>query len=261
MKSIKYISLWLGMCLGFCVQAMAQQPHTKFSISGIVKDSSNNAYIPYAHLTFISGSDTVKLSASTIGTFNLLRHMKEPILVKATAIGYKPYQKIHKPSLSEFKLAIRMQQDTVQLAEVIVIGKVIAVVMRGDTVQYNAGAFKTLEGDNLEKMILKMPGISYKMGKLTFNNEPITRILVDGTNIFGNTANTLENLKSSNVKRIDVYDKEKESDKALGMKYPRKEKEMNITTKNKAKLYQKMDFLWGLGREFPRPQLSEFPKK
>jgi hypothetical protein len=61
------------------------------------------------------------------------------------------------------------------------------VTLIGDTVQYNAGSFKTKPNAVVEDLLKRMPGIQVdKDGKVKAQGQEVKRVLVDGKEFFGN---------------------------------------------------------------------------
>ena len=86
-----------------------------------------------------------------------------------------------------------------------------------DTLVYNAEAFKVQEGEMVEELVKKLPGVEIDdNGKYTMNGRPITQILVDGKEFFGqNMQATLENLPADMVDQIKAYDRQSDMARIL----------------------------------------------
>ena len=72
------------------------------------------------------------------------------------------------------------------LDEVIITGKRLMMVVKGDTLQYNVDEVKTLEGAKMGEILEKLPGVSMD-GGLKVNGMPIHRIYVNGDTLFKGT--------------------------------------------------------------------------
>ena len=83
------------------------------------------------------------------------------------------------------------------------------MVLRGDTIVYNADAFNLADGSMLEALIRRLPGTKLnKDGQIFVNGKYVESLLVNGKNFFGgNPKIALENLPAYTVKNIKVYDK------------------------------------------------------
>lgn len=95
------------------------------------------------------------------------------------------------------------------LDEVTVVATRIKMVMKGDTIVYDASAFDLAEGSMLDALVAQLPGAELKNGQITVNGKRISSLLVNGEDFFsGNPKVALENLPSYTVGHIKVYDRE-----------------------------------------------------
>src|SRR5690606_28900530 len=95
------------------------------------------------------------------------------------------------------QIRIQLVPKTEELAEIVVVGEALAVVRRGDTIQYNAEAFKTFVNDPMERLFQVLPGMRLEDGVLTYLGQPIKRITIDGERLFGNDVSlALENIRA-----------------------------------------------------------------
>lgn len=97
---------------------------------------------------------------------------------------------------------------TKQLKEAVVRATHIKMVMRGDTVVYDAAAFDLAEGSMLDALVAQLPGAELKDGQIKVNGKFIESLMVNGEDFFaGNPKVALENLPAYTVKNIKVYDR------------------------------------------------------
>lgn len=108
-----------------------------------------------------------------------------------------------------------------KLDEVTVVGTHIKMVMRGDTVVYDAAAFELAEGSMLDALVAQLPGCVLKDGQITVNGKFVSSLLVNGKDFFsGNPKIALENLPAYTINNIKVYDKEADDAYLRGGKRP-----------------------------------------
>ena len=134
-------------------------------------------------------------------------------LLRVSMLGYKTqYKKI------DVKMAERaneqqiddivLEENARQLSEVVVKATKIKMVMKGDTVVYDASAFNLSEGSMLDALVKQMPGTTLENGVIKVNGRAVSSLLVDGRDFFsGNASKALENLPAYTVDKIKVYDK------------------------------------------------------
>ena len=97
---------------------------------------------------------------------------------------------------------------TRQLNEAVVHATHIKMVMRGDTVVYDAAAFDLAEGSMLDALVAQLPGAELKDGQIKVNGKFIESLMVNGEDFFsGNPRVALENLPAYTVKNIKVYNR------------------------------------------------------
>lgn len=96
------------------------------------------------------------------------------------------------------------------LDEVTVEATKIKMVMKGDTIMYDASAFNLSEGSMLEALVRQLPNAKLDAdGVITVNGRKINELLINGKDFFkGDPEVALKNLPSYTVKNIKVYDKE-----------------------------------------------------
>lgn len=96
-----------------------------------------------------------------------------------------------------------------ELKEVTVVASKVKMVMKGDTIVYNANAFNLAEGNMLDALIARLPGAKLeKDGRIYVNGRFIQSLLVNGQEFFsGNPKLALENLPAYTVNNIKVYNK------------------------------------------------------
>ena len=96
----------------------------------------------------------------------------------------------------------------IELGEATVRATHIKMVMRGDTVVYDAAAFDLAEGSMLDALVEQLPGAELKDGQIRVNGKFIESLLLNGEDFFtGNPQVALENLPAYTVKQIKVYDR------------------------------------------------------
>ena len=106
----------------------------------------------------------------------------------------------------------------IQLGEATVKATKLMMVMKGDTLVYNADAFQLAEGSMLDKLISMLPGVELKKdGVITVNGRRVDRLLVNGEDFFTDSPKVaIENLPAYTVDEVKVYERMNDRDRALG---------------------------------------------
>lgn len=96
------------------------------------------------------------------------------------------------------------------LEEVVLANEAPPVTLINDTIQYNAGSFKTQPNASVEQLLKKLPGVKVeKDGTIKAQGETVSRVLVDGKEFFGNDPKiATKNLPADAVDKVQVYDKQ-----------------------------------------------------
>ncbi len=109
------------------------------------------------------------------------------------------------------------KEKEVKLKEVTVRATRIKMVMRGDTIVYDADAFNLAEGSMLDALVEQLPGAELKDGQIRVNGKLIESLMLNGEDFFaGNPKIALQNLPAYTVKHIKVYDRAANDDYLKG---------------------------------------------
>ncbi len=129
---------------------------------------------------------------------------------------------------------VRLRAATNRIEEIVVTAKAPMAQVKGDTVQYNADAFKTRPDADVEELVVKMPGVIIQQGRIEAQGEPVRRIYVDGKLFFGSDPMAaLKSLPADAVESIQLFDAPSEESRLTGFDDGSTEKAINIVTKAK----------------------------
>ena len=112
-------------------------------------------------------------------------------------------------SVGEILLKKMGKRRDVELGAAEVHASKIRMVVKGDTLIYNADAFQLAEGSMLDGLIKLLPGFQLRDGQITVNGQYVSSLLVNGEDFFrGDPRVALENLPAYMVNKVKVYRKE-----------------------------------------------------
>ena len=133
--------------------------------------------------------------------------------------------------------SIIMNDKTKVLSEVVVQNEAPPVTLINDTIQYNAGSFKTQPNANVEQLLKKLPGVKVeKDGTIKAQGEKVQKVLVDGKEFFGNDPKmATKNLPADAVDKVQVYDKQSDQAQLTGFEDGNYEKTINLKLKKDKK--------------------------
>jgi len=136
--------------------------------------------------------------------------------IKAELLGYKPYSTVVKVAGKLVDLGkVNLETDTQVLdaASVSAVGN--PVIVKKDTIEYNATMFRTTDNDMLIDLLKKLPGIEVSSdGSVTANGKTIDKITIDGKTFFLDDPQlATQNLPAKMIEKVKVV--EKKSDQAI----------------------------------------------
>ena len=100
----------------------------------------------------------------------------------------------------------------------VLVTNVEPIVVKQDTIEYNAESYKVKPNANLETLLKELPGFEMdESGKITVNGKDINEILIDGEPFFGTDGKVaLENLPADIIHKIQVSDYKTKNEKFSG---------------------------------------------
>lgn len=130
-----------------------------------------------------------------------------------------------------------INDKTKVLEEVVLANEAPPVTLINDTIQYNAGSFKTAPNASVEQLLKKLPGVKVeKDGTIKAQGEKVTKVLVDGKEFFGNDPKVAtKNLPADAVDKVQVYDKQSDQAQLTGFEDGNYEKTINLKLKKDKK--------------------------
>lgn len=126
-----------------------------------------------------------------------------------------------------------MSSDNILLSEAVVTAKAAEIVVKGDTLEYNADSYKVTESAVVEDLLKKMPGVEIDaQGNITVNGRAITKILVDGEEFFSDDPKVAsKNLPANMVEKLQVLERRTEMAQMTGFDDGEEENVINLTVR------------------------------
>jgi hypothetical protein len=230
----KHAFTLLLLLLGASTAMQAQ-----FTLSGSVVDSSRQA-LANATLALLQASDSVLLSfalSDAEGKFTLKRVAAGEYLLQVSYLGFQTNtQRVE--VRGDLKLPpIEMRSKAVSMEEVKIEGERTPIFIKKDTIEYNADAFRTQPGDNVEQLLKRLPGVEVdKDGNVKAMGEDVQKVLVDGKEFFGNDPKmATKNLPAEVVDRVQVFDQKSDLAEFTGVDDGQRQKTINLNLKEDKK--------------------------
>ncbi len=250
MKTFRVLLIFL-----FCSFTLFGQKN--LSITGTVVDGVTKEPVDYATVSLLNAKDSSFVAGAMSndkGAFTLQGASKGSFLVNVTYVGYKT---VYTPlTLSGNNSTtnvgtISLTTDDILLSETVVVGKVPEVVVKGDTIEYDADSFKTPQNAALEELLKKLPGAEVdKDGNITVNGKEIKKILVDGKEFFSEDPQVAsKNLPAEMVKKVQVLDRRSDMAMLTGFDDGEEETVINLTIREGMKKGTMGNAMAGLGHD------------
>jgi len=225
------------------------------SVLGILQDKTDKTPVRNATINIRSKKDAAvnhNAVSDNKGYFSFTNLPADTFILSFSSVGYEFVDKQVTVSNTSTDLGvIDMPKKTKELAGVTITAKTPPAQQKGDTVQYNASAFKVNPDATTEDLIKKMPGITVdKNGTVTAHGDQVQKVTIDGKDLFGDDATlALRNLPSEVVDKIQVFDRLSDQAAFTGFDDGNSVKSINIVTKTGVKNGQFGRVFAGYGTE------------
>lgn len=220
--------VFLGVALLCSLSVFAQ------TLSGVVTDQKSREGLISATVQLIAGDGKINYTSTDLkGMFQFKKLPAGTYTLQISYVGYKTYKEaVIIPSSGEKKVNVTMREDVNLLDEVSVNARATRAEQKGDSLLYNAEAFKVMQGSSAEDLLAKMPGIVVEGGSIQAQGEEVKKVLVDGKEFFDGDVNlAIKNLPSDIIAGIEVFDKKSEQAEFTGFDDGEEIKTINIVTK------------------------------
>ena len=206
-------------------------------IFGDVIDPEANP-LQYATVALLNPADSTIESfciTNAQGKFEIPRISAKEYLLQVAFMGYATFSKrIKVPFSGGGDLGtIVLKPAPVELGAVQVSAERVPLLIKKDTVEYNASAFKTRPDAVAEDLLKKLPGVEVdRAGNIKAMGENVNRVLVDGKEFFGNDPKVAtKNLPAESIDKVQVYDKKTDEAELLGIDDSEYNKTINFELK------------------------------
>ncbi len=226
------------------VRSASPQQTAQRTVTGRVTDSESGEALPRATLqlyrpgkkdtTFVAG-----VLAGSDGAFTFSGVASGSYLLKASFLGYKTLTRtvsVARRGVSALG-NIALDAEAVQLKEAVVTANVPKMVIKDDTVVYNADAFRVPEGSVIEALVEVLPGAKIDDdGKITINGKEVKKFKMDGRDFMtGNNDAVMKNLPSYVIDKVKAYDEKSDLSRMTGVDDGNDDFVLEFTTKRSAR--------------------------
>ena len=199
-------------------------------IVGTVSSTKDGIHLVGCNVSLLSVKDssvicdtqTMKTSFYNRYSYKLPVQNDSTYLLRFSMVGYKTVYKTVRVKIAQSMNQmvvenVRLEEESKALPEVVVKATKIKMVMKGDTIVYNADAFALAEGSMLDALVSQLPGCKLVKGVIYVNGQRVTSLLVNGRNFFSGDAKlALSHLPAYVVDKVKVYKHDGEASRLMG---------------------------------------------
>ena len=221
MKRTLIITTLLAI-LSFLLLGVDASAQSKRSVTAILQDSSNGEAVPFATVSLTKKGATKPAKyvlSDADGKATIEKVSAGAYTLKAELLGYKPYtQEINVTDALDLGV-LKMDPDTKMLEAASVTAAGNPIVVKKDTIEYNASSFKTTDNDMLEDLLKKLPGVEVgEDGSVTANGQTISKITIDGKTFFLDDPQLAsKNIPAKIIEKVKVVEKKSEQAEFTGI--------------------------------------------
>lgn len=226
--SLILLSAW------FCTQAWGQQ----ITVTGTASETKTKLPIEYASVALLRADSSIVAVQRTdeSGHFIISGNQKDSHILKISQVGYQTLTRQLNDAQpgDTLKLGHLSLASTENMLNVATVSATLQrVEQKGDTTQFNAGAYRVPQGSTLQSLIKQLPGVEIDdKGKITWNGKEVKEFLINGKDFFkGDTETAMKNLPTDLVNRIKAYDKKSDYSEMTGVDDGEETTVLDISTK------------------------------
>ena len=210
----------------------------RIAITGQLRDSAH-APLPSATVLVLNPADSSLVNFGLTngqGVFEIKNLVRQEYLFRVTYVGMFPVMRKISPAPGQTVVdlgIVALDPEYRQLDEVTVEAERAPVTIKKDTIEFNAGSFKTRENAVVEDLLKKLPGVEVDNdGTIRAQGEQVRRVMVDGKEFFGNDPKiATRNLPADAVDKVQVFDKKSDQAAFSGIDDGQREKTINLSLK------------------------------
>lgn len=203
-------------------------------VRGVVQDSTGRPLVGVT-VRLYAKNDTMMVSTNEHGRFIFNKVAANDFKLTFSLIGFQLFERYYTSNvllpITEL-VTVNLKEQPHELQEIAVYG-VVPVVIKQDTIQYNAKAYGVRKNALLEEMIKQMPGLQVdRNGNIDAQGQRVTRVKVNGKDFFdGDVLTATRNLPAEIVENVQIIDDYGDQANITGIRNTEPEKVLNVTIK------------------------------
>ena len=221
MKNRSLYSRFLLSVAMFLISAVVYAQNS-FPVSLKLVDENTGEPVGYATVSLTPKGEDKALKYGLTdheGAVSIPKVKKGVYVLKVELMGYKNHtQEINlEKALDLGTIKLKEDVEVLNAASVSAVGN--PIIVKKDTIEYNASSFKTSDNDMLEDLLKKLPGVEVSSdGSVTANGETIKKITIDGKTFFLDDPQlATKNLPAKMVEKVKVVERKSEQARFTGI--------------------------------------------
>ena len=209
-------------------------------INGVLVDSQDTTELMEATVRLLMATkDSTMVKGTTTdinGVFNIKGVKPGKYLLRFSYLGYNDLIKhvtIGDDGRDVNMGVVTMDPNTILLKETVVMGVKSPIVVKEDTIEFNADTYKTQANAVVEDLLKRLPGVEIGSdGKITANGKEVKKILIDGKEFFSDDPTVAsKNIPADMINKLQVIDRKSDLARLTGVDDGDDETVINLTVK------------------------------
>lgn len=228
-----------------CLFSQLQAQRTRYAnLKGTVIDSASHQPVEAATVSIFLVADSSLINygiTNKKGEF-LIKEIPQAkpcrVMVSYSGLNTHIQEFIISPETKELIInTVQLRKIFSEMEEVIVSAQRPPVMIKKDTLEFNAGSFKTPVNGVVEDLLKQLPGVEVDgEGNITINGKKVSKITVDGKDFFGSDFKiTSKNLPKDIIDKVQVVDYKTREAQFNKITTGNEDKAINLTLKKDKK--------------------------
>ncbi len=209
-------------------------------INGVLVDSQDTTELMEATVRLLMATkDSTMVKGTTTdmnGVFNIKGVKPGKYLLRFSYLGYNDLIKhvtVGEDGRDVNMGVVTMDPNTILLKETVVMGVKSPIVVKEDTIEFNADTYKTQANAVVEDLLKRLPGVEIGSdGKITANGKEVKKILIDGKEFFSDDPTVAsKNIPADMINKLQVIDRKSDLARLTGVDDGDDETVINLTVK------------------------------
>ncbi len=232
----------------------------KIDIKAVLHDAETNEALEFATVSLTRNGATKPskyILSDDKGIVLLEDVSRGKYTFKAELLGYLAYEKeleIKDKTIDLGIIKMEIDSEMIEAASVSDVGN--PVIIKKDTIEYNASSFRTTDNDVLEDLLKKLPGVEIEdNGTIKVNGESVSKITIDGKTFFLDDPNLAsQNIPAKMVNKLKVIKKKSEQAEFTGIDDGQEETVIDLSVQPGMMQGLLGNVQAGVGHDIPSPQ-------